>query len=151
MQETRFDGKKGVESAMGQNNPMEEDAIMDAKRNHDLLEFIHLADYGIGAELLGVDKIDDQPMYLVELRRDGQSFESHWFDVASGLRRRTVRTESSPRGEMTITLEYGPTMEVKGVLFESEITMKNMGQEMKMTITDVDVNAKIDPADYQVD
>jgi hypothetical protein len=29
--------------------------------------------------------------------------------------------------------------------------MKNMGQEMKMVITEVDVNAKVDPADCSVD
>jgi predicted Zn-dependent peptidase len=151
MQETRFDGKRGMESAMGQNTPMDDGAVLDAKRNHDLLEFLHLVDYGYSAELVGIDKINEADHYLVELRKDGTVAESHWFSVDSGLRTRTVKTERSARGEMTITLDYGATMEAKGILWESEITMKNMGQEMKMMITEVDVNAKIDPADCKLD
>ena len=151
MQETRFDGKKGMETAMGQATPMDDDAVMDAKRNHDLLEFLHLVDYGYSAELIGVDKINEVDQYLVELRKDGAVAESHWFSVESGLRTRTVKSERSARGEFTITLDYGATTEAKGLLWESEVTMKNMGQEMKMVITEVDVNAKVDPADCSVD
>ena len=71
MQETRFDGEKGSESAMGQNQPMDDDDILEAKRNHDLLEFLHLGDYGVTAELLGIDRIEDVPHYLIEIRKDG--------------------------------------------------------------------------------
>lgn len=151
MQETRFDGKNGVESAMGQVTPMDEAKVLDAKRNHDLLEFLHLVDYGISAELLGLDKINEQPQYLVELRRDGSVIESHWFNAETGLRTRTVKTERSARGEMTITLDYGATTEAKGLLFEGEVTMKNRGQEMKMTINEVELNPKIEAKDYTVD
>ena len=151
MQETRFDGTKGAEIAMGQTTPMDDSKIMDTRRNHDLLEFLHLEKYGISAELLGIDKIDEVPQYCVEMRRDGRMIESHWFNVETGLRTRTMQTESSPRGDMTISLDYGPMTEAKGVLFEGEITMKNNGQEMKMTITEVDVNPKIDAKDFAVD
>jgi hypothetical protein len=108
-------------------------------------------DYGYSAELIGVDKINEVDQYLVELRKDGAVAESHWFSVESGLRTRTVKSERSARGEFTITLDYGATTEAKGLLWESEVTMKNMGQEMKMVITEVDVNAKVDPADCSVD
>jgi hypothetical protein len=130
---------------------MDDEAVLDAKRNHDLLEFLHLVDYGYSAELIGIDKINEADQYLVELRKDGTVAESHWFNAESGLRTRTVKSQSSARGEITITLDYGATTEAKGLLWESEITMKNMGQEMKMVITEVDVNAKIDPADCSVD
>ena len=151
MQETRFDGKKGSESAMGQVSAMDEAKVMDTKRNHDLLEFLHLADYGMSAELLGVDPINEVPHYLIDIRKDGSVVESHWFDVATGLRARTVRTESTPRGDMTITLDYGAMVEAKGLKFEGEVTMKTGGQEMKMTMTDVKVNPKLDAADYSVE
>ena len=151
MQETRFDGKKGVESAMGQVSAMDEAKVMDTKRNHDLLEFLHLADYGMSAELLGVDPINEVPQYLIDIRKDGSVVESHWFDVATGLRTRTVRTESTPRGDMAITLDYGTMVEAKGLKFEGEVTMKTGGQEMKMTMTEVKVNPKLDAADYSVE
>ena len=148
-QETRFDGKKGVESAMGQ---VPDDAkVMDTKRNHDPLEFLHLADYGMSAELLGVDPINEVPQYLIDIRKDGSVVESHWFDVATGLRTRTVRTESTPRGDMAITLDYGTMVEAKGLKFEGEVTMKTGGQDLKMTMTEVKVNPKLDAADYSVE
>lgn len=151
MQETRFDGTKGSETAMGQVKPMDESEVADARRNHDLLEFLHLADYGIAAELLGMEAINEKPHYLVELRRDGNVIETLWFDAETGLRTRTVRTESSPRGDMTVTLDFGMMKDVKGLLFEGEMTMRTSGQEMKMTINEVKLNAKVDAADCAVD
>ena len=151
MQETRFDGTKGSETAMGQVNPMDEKAVLDAKRNHDLLEFTHLADYGLTAELLGIEKINEVPQYVVELRREGSVVESHWFDTTTGYRTRTVRTESSPRGDMTVTLDYGALTEAKGLMFEGNVTMSMSGQKMEMSMSEIKVNAKIDPADYSVE
>lgn len=151
MQESKYDGQKGAESAMGQITPMDEAKILDTKRNHDVLEFLHLADYGLEAELLGVDRIDEVPQYLIEMRKDGKVSESHWFNVETGLRTRTVRNESTPRGDMTVTLNYGETMEVKGLRFESEMTMSTGGQEMKMSIKEVKLNPKLNSSDYSVE
>ena len=108
-------------------------------------------DYGLSAELLGIDLINELPQYLVEIRRDGAVAESLWFSTESGLRTRAVRTESTPRGDMSITIDYGAMTEAKGLLFEGEMTMKTGSQEMKMTINDIEVNPKIDAADYAID
>lgn len=151
MQESKYDGQKGAETAMGQITPMDDAKILDTQRNHDVLEFLHLADYGLEAELLGVDRIDEVPQYLIEVRKDGKVIESHWFNVETGLRTRTVRNESTPRGDMTVTLNYGDTMEVKGLRFESEITMSTGGQEMKMSIKEVKLNPKLNSSDYSVE
>ncbi len=151
MQETRFDGVKGAEIAMGQNQPMDEAGILDAKRNHDPLEFLHLSEYGAAAELLGMDQINGVPQYLVEIREEGQVVESHWFNVETAMRTRTVRNESTPRGDMSVTLDYGDMMEVKGLQFESSVTMKTAGQEMTMTLKEVKLNPKLDAADYSVE
>ena len=151
MQETRFDGQQGSETAMGQVAPMDEAKILEARRNHDLLEFLHLADYNLSAELLGIDPIDEQPQYLIEIRKDGAVSESHWFNVETGMRTRTVRTESTPRGDMTLTMDYGAMVEAKGLQFEGEMTMKTGGQEMKITMTEVKLNPKLNEADYSVE
>jgi len=151
MQETRFDGTKGSETAMGQVATMDEEKAMDTKRNHDLLEFLHLGDYGMSAELLGIDRINDVPQYLVEIHKDDAVAESHWFNVETGLRTRSLRSKSTPRGEMTIILDYGAMVETKGLRFEGEMTMKTGGQEMKMTMTEVKLNPKLDEADYSVE
>ena len=151
MQETRFDGTKGSETAMGQVATMDEEKAMDTKRNHDLLEFLHLGDYGMSAELLGIDRINDVPQYLVEIHKDDAVAESHWFNVETGLRTRSLRNKSTPRGEMTIILDYGAMVETKGLRFEGEMTMKTGGQEMKMTMTEVKLNPKLDEADYSVE
>ena len=151
MQETRFDGTKGAEIAMGQTTAMDEDKVLESQRDFDIVEFLHLADFGLEAELLGVDRIDEVPQYLIEIRKDGQVKESLWFNVATSLRTRSVRSESSPRGDMTITMNYTATIEVKGLQFESEMTMSTGSQEMKMTITEVKLNPKLDAADYSVE
>lgn len=151
MQETRFDGTKGAEIAMGQTTAMDEDKVLESKRNYDIVEFLHLADFGLEAELLGVDQIDEVPQYLIEIRKEGQVKESLWFNVATSQRTRSVRSESSPRGDITITMNYTATIEVKGLQFDSEMTMSSGSQEMKMTITEVKLNPKLDAADYSVE
>ena len=77
--------------------------------------------------------------------------ESHWFNVETGMRTRTVRTESTPRGDMTLTMDYGAMVEAKGLQFEGEMTMKTGGQEMKITMTEVKLNPKLNEADYSVE
>ena len=154
MQETRFDGINGSETAMGQVTAMDATRAADTKRNHDMLAFLHLVDYGLSPELLGVDLINEVPQYLVELRRDGIAAENHWFNIETGLLTRTVRfrsQDSSAQGDMTLTMDFGGMTEAKGMLFEGEVTMKTGGQEMKMTVTQIDVNPKIDAQDYNVD
>ena len=98
-----------------------------------------------------IGRIEDVPHYLIEIRKDGAVSESHWFNVETHMRTRTVRTESTPRGDMSVTLDYGDMMEVKGLQFESSVTMKTGGQEMTMTIQEVKLNPKLDAADYSVE
>ena len=151
MQETRFDGNKGSQTAMGQSQPMTQEDLVQAKRDHDVLEFLHLEEYGASAELLGVDKIDGVPHYLIEIREDGKVTESHWFNVETAMRTRTLRGESTPRGDTTIRLDYGPMMEVKDLQFESSVTMNSGGQAMTMNMKEIKLNPKMDEADYSVE
>jgi len=151
MQETRFDGNKGSQTAMGQVQPMSPEELVQAKRDHDVLEFLHLDDYGVSAALLGIDLIDEIPHYLIEIREDGKVTESHWFNVNTAMRTRTVRSESTPRGDMSVTLDYGDMMEVKGLQFESSVTMNTSGQEMTMTFKEIKLNPKMNESDYSVE
>ena len=151
MQESRFDGNKGSESAMGQTTPMDDAKVADTKRQHDVLEFIHLADYGMAAELLGIDRIDEVPQYFVEVRKDGEVVESHWFNTETHLRTRSMMSQDSPAGQMSITLDYGAMVEVKGLQFEGEVTMNAGGQAMTMKTTEIKLNPKLDEADYSVE
>ena len=151
MQETRFDGNKGSQTAMGQVQPMSREELVQAKRDHDVLEFLHLDDYGISAALLGIDLIHEIPHYLIEIREDGKVTESHWFNVNTSMRTRTVRSESTPRGDMSVTLDYGDMMEVKGLQFESSVTMNTSGQEMTMTFKEIKLNPKMNESDYSVE
>ena len=136
---------------MGQVINMDDDKVMETRRNHDLLEFLHLSEYGLSAELLGIDQINEVPQYLVEIRKDGSVSESHWFDVETGLRTRSMRNESTPRGDMAITLDYGAMIETKGLKFEGEMTMTSGAQEMKITMTEVKLNPKLSEADYSIE
>ena len=67
------------------------------------------------------------------------------------MRTRTLRGESTPRGDTTIRLDYGPMMEVKGLQFESSVTMNTGGQAMTMNMKEIKLNPKMDEADYSVE
>lgn len=67
------------------------------------------------AETVGVEDVEGERCYKVELTTESGFEQTAWYSVDSGLQRKTASTTSSPQGEVTnetVILEY---MDVQGI------------------------------------
>lgn len=151
LQETRVEGDRGVEISQGQPSPMDEEAVLDAQREGDLLDLLHLDRYGITSELLGMETVDEKACYVVKLNRNGAEISRHWFDSATGLEFQQLRMEEGPQGSQVISSKTLAYMEVKGLKFPSHNVVSAGGQTMEIHLTEVGLNKKVKLEKYSVD
>jgi predicted Zn-dependent peptidase len=146
-----FDGQKGVSMQMGQKQEMDEASAEDAKMQTDMLLELHYAQYGIAAELKGIDIYNGEDVYVVETKTKSGKVSTDYYSVKSGLKLRSVTV--SKEGDETVTaetkyLEYG---EKDGVKYPSKITQSAGPQNFEIVVNTMNFNVKVDDKDFAVE
>ena len=144
-----FDGEKGYTPAgMGQKKDMDADAIAAAKKeSKPFAEFAYLTN---GAKLDGIENIDGKDMYVLVLEDESKVY----YDVATGLKMRQVKTEKGPGGKtVTGTVSFDDYRAVAGIKVPFVInTVQSMGsqsQEMPAVVKSVVFNKDVTAADFK--
>ncbi len=125
--------------------PRELDAeeLMNAKRECDMLAELHLAQYGIEAELKGIELQQGEECYVVEMKKANGEFKTNYYSVASGLlllEREVKSMEDKPVTEETIYSNY---QEANGVKYASKRTVNAGGQSYVINVTKATYNTPI--------
>jgi len=125
--------------------PRELDAeeLMSAKRECDMLAELHLAQYGIEAELKGIELQQGEECYVVEMKKANGEFKTNYYSVASGLlllEREVKSMEDKPVTEETIYSNY---QEANGVKYASKRTVNAGGQSYVININKATYNTPI--------
>jgi archaellum biogenesis ATPase FlaH len=125
--------------------PRELDAeeLMSAKRECDMLAELHLAQYGIEAELKGIELQQGEECYVVEMKKANGEFKTNYYSVASGLlllEREVKSMEDKPVTEETIYSNY---QEANGVKYASKRTVNAGGQSYVINVTKATYNTPI--------
>lgn len=142
-----WDGTNLKMSQMGQNIEADAAAIQQAKIQCDLMAETHLSQYGIISVLKGIEVMNGKDVYVVENTDSFGTISTDYFDVASGLKLKTISVQK--QGEKTETsettiLEY---KEVEGIKFPARIKTSAGGQNMEVVINEVTLNAKLKKKD----
>jgi hypothetical protein len=142
-----WDGTNLKMSQMGQNIEADAAAIQQAKIQCDLLADTHLSQYGITSVLKGIEVMNGKDVYVVENTDSFGSISTDYYDVASGLKNKTISVQK--QGDKTETsettiLEY---KEVDGIKFPSRIKTSASGQNMEVVVNEVILNAKLKKKD----
>jgi predicted Zn-dependent peptidase len=146
-----YDGSKGVMIQMGQKMPMEEDQLSDAKAQTDMLYEIHYANYGVTAALKGIDKLNGEEVYVMEVTKKDGSVLTEYYGVNSGLKVRSLAVETEEGETVTSETLYKEYKEANGVKFPSKIT-QNMGpQSFEISVNEIKINPKMDDKDFVVE
>lgn len=146
-----FDGTTGTMSQMGQNMPMEEGMMTDMKTQADLVSELHYSNYGITATLAGIEVVDGEEVYVVNLQKPGGAMSTEYFHRTSGLKVKSVSTQEMMGESMTSETTFKEYLTLKnGVRFPSHIIQVAGGQTMDIKTTDVVLNAKLTDADFMV-
>lgn len=146
-----YNGTAGKVSQMGQSIPMDEGQLTDMKHEADLLFELHLDQYGIAAELLGVEAIDDQDVYVVEYTYPDGATSMDYFSVDTGLRVQRASTESLPGGEsITSVVTYKDYVDIDGVKFPKVMTTVAGPQTINITFDEVKLNVNLKDSEFKV-
>lgn len=119
-----------------------------AKGNVGLCPEMNYAKNGYQLTVKGIEQVDGKDAYVLEVVK-GESTTTEYYDVASGLKVKSISTSEGPQGPVQQTVEYGDYKEVEGVKFPYSVNMTTGGMAMNTTITSVEVNKPIEDTLFQ--
>jgi zinc protease len=147
----KFDGKKGVVSQMGQNQPMDEEDLADIKMQADYAAPLNYEKYGIKSVLKGIGTVDKEDAYVVELTKPNGGITTEYYSLKSGL---LVKSVSVSGGEEPITSETiykSYATAANGLKYANQYSTSAEGQTMEFNITEMKVNPKLDDKEFTVE
>ena len=146
--ETVVNGDVGVQKGMQGNKEMtKEEALAELEKAKIAPEL----EYGktFKAELKGMDKVDGDLVYVVEVVDPAGEKSTDYFSQETGLRVRTVAIQSSPQGDISSTVDFMDYKEVDGISFPHKLKQTMGPQVMDLEVVEIKVNGKIDDAVFE--
>lgn len=146
-----FDGENGSVAQMGAAQAMGQSEINDAKMQADILAPIHPEKYGLVQTLKGIDVLDGEEVYVVEVKDASGSVTTEHYSVNSGLLLNTLRTEETPQGPVNVSTRILEYSDVKGLMFATKMLQSAGDQSFEITYTDIKLNPKVSNSEFKVD
>jgi zinc protease len=144
VQKQVFNGTKGFSSMMGQKMEMDEAAIAAAKDEASFLNELAWLKPEYKLALIGIEKVDGKDAYAVKVTKPDGKSSTNYYDVATGLKVKSVTTVEAQGQSITSTMIYSDYKEVKGGL-KYPYTMKQSAgpQNMLLTVESIELNTGI--------
>lgn len=144
-----FNGTTGYSSQMGVKETMSDADIEGMRVQADLLSELRYEEYGVVATLTGVDDVEGEDAYMVELLFPSGNTQVGYYSVATGLKIKVISMEMSESGPVTSTTTIHSYRDVDGVKFANNFSVSSDGQESQVVVHDIKVNEAI--ADKEFD
>lgn len=96
----------------------------------------------------GIEDVDGQPCYRVELGTAGVARQVRFYSRETGLLVKNTLTVVGATGEVTTETFPGDYRKVNGVLVPFKTRTKVLGQETVLTVESLEFNQEIDPARF---
>jgi hypothetical protein len=148
LQETKFDGSRGVHSMMGNTQEIEGDDLNDLKKQTALFEQLDYDSPEYTMELESVENLDGQMCYKINISHKDGDKSIEFYNIKTGLLTRSVST--TPQG--TVSNEYKDYRDVSGIKMPHTVTVSGaMPVPITMEATSIKVNEKIDDAVFSIE
>jgi len=146
---TAFDGHEGWLADTGRpvremHGPDIDGASIDA----DLHFAAHLKGMFTEAQVRGIEKVGEQPAYVVVGQREGKPPLRLYFDERSGLLVRLVRFGETPLGRMPTQIDYADYRDAGGVKIPFRWTLARPGGRFTIQVSEVKENVPVDDAKF---
>jgi hypothetical protein len=138
---------------------MEADELVDIKMQIDMMVEANYEKYGAKAVLKGMDKVDEEEAYVVEVTKSTGDVATDYYSVKSGLK--LMSTSLQGEGEEAVIAEtryteYGSANVVDGktmwkVKYPSKFKQSAGPQSMEFSFTEMRINPKLDDKDFKVE
>lgn len=136
-----FNGENGYLEAQGRKMPLDEEQKLTVKgESHPFPEMI-----AENATLTGIEKINDNDAYVVQLGENKTSY----YSVDSGLKLRTVQVVKQGPQTMNIPIDYSDYTEVNGVKIPYTITQSMGAMTLNFEVSDIAINKDMSDADFK--
>lgn len=152
MNKQLFDGNEGFQSAMGQAESLEGEALNDLKEQ---AIFSKEAGYKYGGYKLllkGIEEVNGSNAYVVEVERPDGKKITEFYDTKTSLKVREVSTGKGMDGNpSTQTVEMTDYQEANGVKIPRSMTVSGVFPvPFKVTVTEIKVNQGVDDAVFKM-
>jgi len=147
----KFDGEKGQLTQMGQKQELKGAELEDMKRQAVLFPELTYKEDGYSMELKGIEKIDGENAYRIVLSK-GETKFTEYFSVKTSLKLRSINTQDSSAGRVTVTNDYSAYDEVDGIKFPHQLTTVGvMPIPIEMKISSIAINKGIDDSVFSIE
>jgi len=150
MQKEVMNGAKGYTESRGKVTPLTADEIKDYTVEKSIIQELNYTKHGVKTSLLGTKTINGKSAYEIEVTMPSGAKSKDYFDVESGLKVKSAKTEKTPMGEMTMTSFFENYKEVNGVKFPHTLKQEAGPQKMEMIAKSITANGTIDESIFVV-
>lgn len=147
-----FDGKTAWEI-----NPFNGPRVLEGpekeqllNRNGNVFEELNWAETSKSMKTVGKEKLGDREAYKVEFVSKSDQKVTRFFDTQTGMMTRTIMSVETPMGMMEVTVDYQDYKTVSGIKMPMTTVQKVAGQEVKITYSNVNLDAKLTDADFEL-
>jgi zinc protease len=151
MQKQVFDGERGMVSAMGQTMELSGKQLADMKIQAKMFPELEYKKLGYDLKLIEVEEIDGKPAYKVQISNPEGTSKNEYFDVSTGLKVRTVASQETQMGPMTVTSNFGDYREVDGVKFPFALKQQVGPQNVDLKVVSVELNSGVSDELFKID
>lgn len=150
--ETRFDGERGLVSAMGQEQKMEGEQAQSLRRQAMIFPELEYKKKKYELQLDGVEQLEDGKAYRVVVTAPDGEKATHYFDTKTGLKVKSIMTQEGPQGEATITSLMGDYREVDGIRLPFELKISGSAPfPINLKVESVEVNTGLSDELFKVE
>jgi hypothetical protein len=135
---------------MGQDVPVNSQTRESLKQQLDIFPEQHYLDQGYSLSLAGVQEINGQDAYMVNVTDPQGNTSTVYYNASSGLKMKEVVEETSSSGEtISSATTFGDYKEVNGIKFPFTQTSDNGGMLMKTQVDTLTINSGISNDDFK--
>ncbi|MFZ5431419.1 MAG: M16 family metallopeptidase [Bacteroidota bacterium] len=143
MQKQVLNGDRGQVSAMGQKMELSGTQLEEMKTQARIFPELDYKSMGYEVSLTEIEAVEGKPAYKVKVTAPGGNSKTDFFDVASGLKVRTVASQQTQMGPMTVTASYSDYRETNGIKIPYAIKQSVGPQNIDLKVTAVEINGGI--------
>lgn len=143
MQKQVFDGERGQVTAMGQKIELSGKQLEDMKMQAKLFPELEYKSQGFELKLADIEDIEGKPAYKIQINSPQGATKTEFFDVASGLKVRSVVSQDTQMSPMTVTANMGDYREVDGIKFPFAIKQQAGLQALDLKVNSIEMNKGI--------
>jgi hypothetical protein len=151
LQKQVFDGERGMATAMGQSTELTGKQLDEMRLQAKIFPELDYTNGEYQLELMEVEDVDGKPAYKVQVTNPAGTATIEFYDVATGLKVRTVSTQETQMGPMTVSASYGDYQDVEGVKIPFSLKQQTGPQTMDMKVVSAELNSGISDEVFNVE